>query len=64
MERSELNSMSLDQLWNLHEEIAAKLKDKMAHEKARLKQRLRKIEAAGNIIGRKNRRRPKQMTQA
>jgi DNA-binding protein H-NS len=64
MERNDLKSMSLDQLWNLHEEIAAKLTDKMAHEKARLEQRLRKIEAAGNIIGSMNRRRPKQMTQA
>ena len=64
MEHNDLKSMSLDQLWNLHEEIAAKLKDKMAYEKARLKQRLRKIEAAGNIIGSMNKRRPKQMTQA
>ena len=64
MERNDLKSMSLDRLWNLHEEIATKLTDKMAHEKARLEQRLRKIEAAGNIIGSINKRRPKQMTQA
>ena len=43
MERSDWKSMSIDELWHLHEEIAAELKDKIGTEKARLEERLRKI---------------------
>jgi DNA-binding protein H-NS len=41
--------MSIDELWNLHEEVAAKLARKIAAEKAMLEDRLRKIEVAGKI---------------
>ena len=42
--------MSQDELWNLHEEVVAELTDRIRNEKARLQERLRKIEAAGNVI--------------
>ena len=58
MRRNNLRSMSLDELWNLHEEIVAELTDKIADEKARLEERLRKIEAAGNFTGQEQERRP------
>jgi len=58
MDRNDLESMSLDELWDLHQEVAAELTDKIADEKAKLEQRLRKIEAAGNIIRLEHGRRP------
>jgi DNA-binding protein H-NS len=50
--------MSLDELWNLHEEIVAELTDKIANEKARLEELLRRIEASGNVAGLEYERRP------
>src|SRR6516164_5864898 len=44
MEQAALNSMSIDQLWRLHEEVAAKLAEKIAAEKVRLDARLREIQ--------------------
>ena len=58
MERNDLKSMSLDELWNLHEKIAAKLANKIVDEKARLDERLRKVERAGNVISLYHERRP------
>jgi DNA-binding protein H-NS len=58
MERNDLKSMSLDELWNLHDKIAAGLADKIANEKARLDERLRRIEGAGNVIRLEHERRP------
>ena len=58
MRRNDLRSMSLDELWNLHEEIVAELIDKIANEKARLEERLRRIEPSGNVAGLKYERRP------
>ena len=58
MRRNDLRSMSLDELWNLHEEIVAELIDKIASEKARLEERLRRIEPSGNVAGLKYERRP------
>jgi len=49
MVRSDFKSMSLDELWNLHQEIVAELADRIGHEKARLEERLRKINGTGNI---------------
>ena len=49
MRRNDLKSMSLDELWNLHEEIVAELIDKIANEKARLEERLRRIEGGDNV---------------
>ena len=46
MERSEaldLESMSVDQLWSLHEMIASELARKITAEKERLEQRLREL---------------------
>ena len=48
MRRNDLKSMSLDELWNLHEEIVAELTDRIANEKARLEERLRRIEPSDN----------------
>jgi DNA-binding protein H-NS len=47
MEAQDLKSMSVDQLWNLHEELVAELSRKIAAEKATLEQRLRKLGFAG-----------------
>nr|WP_024513157.1 H-NS histone family protein [Bradyrhizobium sp. ARR65] len=49
MESNGLKSMSSDELWELYEEITAKLVRKIEAEKARLEERLRKIELAGNF---------------
>ena len=49
MRRNDLKSMSLDELWNLHEEIVAELTDRIANEKARLEERLRRIEGGDNV---------------
>ena len=43
MEQKHLESMSVDQLWTLHEELVAELSRKIAAEKATLEQRLRKL---------------------
>src|SRR4051812_30132524 len=58
MKSTDLKSLSLDELWNLHEEVAAKLGRKIAAEKARLEERLRKIEVAGKITRLNGARRP------
>lgn len=38
-----LNSLSPDELWTLHEEVATKLAAKLSAERAKLEERLRKI---------------------
>ena len=43
MKNGNLKSMSVDELWELHELVVAKLTDKMAEERARLEERLRKL---------------------
>jgi DNA-binding protein H-NS len=43
MKAQNLEFMSVDQLWNLHEELVAELSRKIAAEKATLEQRLRKL---------------------
>jgi DNA-binding protein H-NS len=43
MEAQNLESMSVDQLWNLHEELVAELSRKIEAEKVVLEQRLRKL---------------------
>jgi DNA-binding protein H-NS len=47
MRANDLKSMSVDQLWSLHEQVAAELGRKIAAEKAELEQRLRKLGLAG-----------------
>jgi DNA-binding protein H-NS len=49
VETSRWTSLSIDELWKLHEEIAARLKDAIEAERARLDERLRKIESAHNL---------------
>jgi DNA-binding protein H-NS len=41
MKNSDLNSMSVEELWSLHETVVAELGQKMAAERARLENRLR-----------------------
>jgi DNA-binding protein H-NS len=43
MESPNLKAMSVDQLWNLHEELVTELGRKITDEKARLEARLRQI---------------------
>jgi DNA-binding protein H-NS len=44
MRPQELKSMSIDQLWSLHELIASDLAQKLMEEKAKLDQRLKRID--------------------
>src|SRR4051794_27419540 len=46
MKKGEIKSMSTDELWALHEEIASLLTRKIADEKAKLDVRLRQLGAA------------------
>ena len=57
----QLSEMSLDELWSLHQAIVAELSRKMTAEKARLEERLRKLDpnALGRGTGRPKRRFPK-----
>ncbi|MBI5263593.1 MAG: H-NS histone family protein [Bradyrhizobium sp.] len=50
--------MSVDQLWNLHEQVVAELGRKIAAEKIRLEERLRKLQSAGAIARPDRERRP------
>jgi DNA-binding protein H-NS len=43
MKNGNLKSMSVDELWNLHQSVVAALTDKIAEERARLEDRLRKL---------------------
>src|SRR5271169_4545329 len=49
MESNDLKSMSSDELWGLYEEVAVELAGKIATKKARLEERLRKIESAAHV---------------
>ncbi len=43
MKKNDLEAMSVDQLWTLHEEVSAKLADRLTKEKAVLERRLEQI---------------------
>ena len=58
MENSDLKSMAIDDLWQLHEQIAAKLARELAMEKARLEERLHKLGSASKVIASDRQRRP------
>lgn len=45
-----LRSLSVDELWELHEAVVAELVKKIAAERSRLETRLRKLGAAGNPL--------------
>jgi DNA-binding protein H-NS len=51
MKNSNLKSMSVDELWNLHESVVAELTDKITAERARLEDRLRKLDSSPQLIG-------------
>ena len=48
MKPSNLESLSLDELWSLHEQVDAILARKLSAEKAKLSQRLRQLAAQQN----------------
>jgi len=50
MDSDQWKSMSPDELWDLYEELTPKLAHKIAAEKARLEERLHKIQSAHNHI--------------
>ncbi|WP_036048288.1 H-NS histone family protein [Bradyrhizobium sp. Tv2a-2] len=59
MSKRDLRAMSVDELWNLHEQLIAELETKIGIEKANLEDRLRKISSnRGKEIGAQGRRRP------
>ena|SRR5215467_10065057 len=49
MENDHWTSMSIDELWTIHQKIAAVLKDKIEAERASLDDRLRKVELVSNV---------------
>jgi DNA-binding protein H-NS len=49
METNDFQSMSVDELWNLYQEVAARLARSITAERARLGERLRRIEEASNV---------------
>ena len=52
-----LKSMSVDELWNLHEELTSILARKIAEQKAKLEERLHFLENSNSAIGPKRPRR-------
>jgi len=61
MKNRNLNSMSVDELWNLHETLVAELGRKMAAERVRLENRLRQLGSSTghSIVSRGRRAYPK-----
>ena len=58
MRGNDLKSMSVDDLWKLHEELTFELAQKLQAEKTKLDQRLRQLQEADNISGLSRPRRP------
>jgi len=58
MENRDLKSIAIDDLWELHERVVAKLTRELSTEKARLEERLHKLGSASNIITSDRQRRP------
>jgi DNA-binding protein H-NS len=54
----DLNSMSIDELWSLHEQVASTLARKIAAEKTKLEERLHRLGALPNALGLHRPRRP------
>src|SRR5262252_8883222 len=50
MQRSQLGEMSIEQLWNLHEEVATELTRKMKLEKLKLEEHLRKVSSVSHLV--------------
>jgi DNA-binding protein H-NS len=53
-----IESMSADELWTLYEEVSSVLAEKISTEKAKLEERLRKLETASHAINLDGVRRP------
>ena len=51
MEGDAFKSMSTDELWRLHEQMTSILAHKIAEEKAKLEERLRRLKTANAVIG-------------
>jgi DNA-binding protein H-NS len=51
MEGYAFKSTSTDELWSLHEQVTSILARKIAEEKARLEERLRRLENVNAVIG-------------
>jgi DNA-binding protein H-NS len=49
MRGDDLKSKSTDELWTLYEEVTSQLAERIATEKAKLDDRLRKIQRASNV---------------
>ena len=58
MKHSYLKSIAIDDLWELHERVVAKLTRELSTEKARLEERLHTLGSASNIITSDRQRRP------
>ena len=58
MKSGDLKSMSMDELWELHEQVTAELGHKIAAEKATLEERLRKLGSVDRDILAKREKRP------
>jgi len=56
MKNDDLESMTVDQLWELHEMVVAQLSNKIAAEKALLEDRLRKLGSTATNDARRERR--------
>ena len=50
MKSNTFESMSLDELWSLHEQVTSTLACKIAEEKARLEERLRRLQNSNKEI--------------
>jgi DNA-binding protein H-NS len=48
---NDLSSMSIDELWKLHEEVTLELARKLPAEKTRLEQRLHQLQGVDNVSG-------------
>jgi DNA-binding protein H-NS len=49
MEINDLKSKSTDELWNVYQEVTSQLAERIAAEKAKLDERLRKLHLGSNI---------------
>jgi DNA-binding protein H-NS len=63
MKTNDFDSMDIDELWNLHEQVTSTLARKIAKEKSKLEEQLRKLQNSGlenfgNTIGPHRPRRP------
>jgi len=59
MQHSHLKGMSVDELWSLHQEVNDKLARRITLEKAKLEERLQKVQAVLGENERERRRYPK-----